>query len=90
MESKYEVKIKKKKEEVNGLIHFEKHKGIDTASTTIKGDQESLVQILGNIINIFIQNEIIKSNDLISLITFIERGKNNDQSRIRWKTSSDN
>lgn len=78
------------KNEVNGLIHFEKHKGKETASTTIKGDKESLIQILGNVIEIFIQNEIIKSNDLISLITCIERGQNYDQSRIRWKTSSDN
>lgn len=73
------------KNEVNGLIHFEKNKGIETARVKIEGDQESLFQILGNVIEILIQNEIIESNDLISLITSIERSKNNDQSRIRWK-----
>lgn len=72
------------KNEVNGLIHYEKHKGKETASTTIKGDEESLIQILGNVIEIFIQNEIIESNDLISIITCIERGKNNDQSRFHF------
>lgn len=72
------------KNEVDGLIHFEKHKGKETASTTIKGDQESLIQILGNVIEIFIQNNIIESNDLISLITCIERGKNYDKSRFHF------
>lgn len=72
------------KNEVNGLIYFETHKGEETASIKIKGGQESLIQILGNIIEIFMQNNIIECNDLISFITCIERGKNDDQSRIHF------
>ena len=72
------------KNEVNGLIYFETHKGEETASIKMKGDQESLIQILGNVIEIFIQNNIIESNDLISLVTYIERGKNYDQSRFHF------
>lgn len=60
------------KKDVNVLVHIEKKRGIETASVKISGDKLSLMQVFGNIVDIYIKNEIMSINEITLFLKEIE------------------